>query len=183
MRTISEETSLSFQNLFLIFILVAGVTGGSVVHALALHEVNHRYTISGYVYDDHGKPLSNTTVVIKETSGKVLESVQTGSNGAYQAVLHIHNDNLGIQLIVAARNDEKALTVDFDPYDNSSEREVEVNFGNVEETPGISHMGIIIGVLSFALFVIGAYVIFSGKEKKGKKITREKKGKGKKKRR
>ena len=77
---------------------------------------------------------------------------------------------------------EKEIIVDFDPYDVSTERVTEVNFGAFQETEESTNKGLIIGAVSFAVLLIGAYVILSGKKRQQKKVTKGKKGKSKKKR-
>ncbi len=167
----------TFKNLFLILFILMGVLDGSAMNALAEHEADHRFTISGYVYDDQGKPLSNTAVVVRDISSTVIGTTKTSSNGSYRVKLHLHDEALGIKLLVIANEKEKEIVVDFDPYDASTERVTEVNFGAFQETEESSNKGVIIGAVSFAVLLIGAYVIFSGKKKQQKKMTKGKKGK------
>ncbi len=182
MKITFENKLGAYKNLFLILFILTGVLDGSAMNALAEHEADHRFTISGYVYDDQGKPVSNSAVVVRDVSSTVIGTTKTSSNGAYRVKLHLHDDALGRKLLVIANQKEKEIVVDFDPYDVSTERVTEVNFGSFQETEESTNNGIIIGAVSFAVLLIGAYVIFSGKKKQQKKVTKGKKGKSKKKR-
>ena len=182
MKTIFDNKIKAFKNIFLVLFIVIGALDGSAMNALAEHEANHRFTISGYVYDDQGKALSNSAVVVRDISRTVIRSTKTSSNGAYRVKLHLHDEALGIKLFVTANEQEKEIKVDFDPYDTSTERVTEVNFGAYQEAEKGSNKGVIIGAVSFAVLLIGAYMIFSGKKKQQRKVTKGKKGKSKKKR-
>lgn len=177
-----ESKKSSFKKLFFILFILMGVLAGSAINALAEHEADHRFTISGYVYNDQGKPLSNSAVVVRDASRTVMKTTKTSANGAYRIKLHLHSGALGRKLLITADKTEKEIVVDFDPYDVSTERVTEVNFGAFQETEKRSNKGLIIGAVSFAVLLIGAYVILSGRKKKQKKVTKGKKGKSKKKR-
>ena len=93
-----ENKKSSFKKLFFVLFILIGVVDGSAMNALAEHEADHRFTISGYVYDDQGKALSNTAVVVRDISNTVIKSTKTSTNGAYRFKLHLHNDNLGMKI-------------------------------------------------------------------------------------
>ena len=181
MKIIFENKFRAYKYIFIILFIVTAILKGGLKEVTALHEADHRFTIYGYVYDDQGKPLSNSTVVVRDTSRTVLETAKTSANGAYRVKLHLHDGALGRKLLVIANEKEKEILVDFDSYDVSTERETELNFGAFQKTEKSSNKKIIIGAVSFAVLLIGAYVIFSGKKKKQKKVAKGKKGKSKKK--
>jgi hypothetical protein len=96
----------------------------------AEHTPEHRYTISGYVYDSAGKPLPGT-VAIKDASNGVLGTTEAGRSGYYEIQLHLHDSNVGNKLLIESEAGKKELIVKFNPNDKTTERLAEVNFGVV----------------------------------------------------
>lgn len=106
-----------------------------------MHEVDHRFTVSGYVRDKEGRPLGNARVYVKDLRDSKIDAV-TGyadSSGHYKAVIHLHNENAGDPIQVTALEDKlgfqeaKKVQAEFDPKDLTSERQVKVDFGLVPE--------------------------------------------------
>lgn len=119
----------------------------------AEHTPEHRFTISGYVYDDAGKPLTGA-VVARDAAGTILATTDTGGSGYYAIRLHLHDSNLGDRLFVQSAAGKKELIVHFDPRDKTTERGAEVNFGKVPQSPGL--MG------NSALLYVGAFILAAG---------------------
>lgn len=96
---------------------------------IAMHEIDHRFIVEGYVCGADGRPASDTKVIVRDprVTGGVAEF--TDSRGRYKATLHLHNENRGDTLIVEALNEEKRTIAQFDPKDVKTERKVTVNFG------------------------------------------------------
>jgi len=97
--------------------------------AVAMHEVDHRFTVEGHVCGTDGLAVADHQVVVKDTRVSVGATVFTDSRGYYKATLHLHNDNLGDPVLVTARDEQKDTKVQFDPKDVRTERKVTVNFG------------------------------------------------------
>ncbi|MFM8551666.1 MAG: hypothetical protein ACKOCD_05010 [Nitrospiraceae bacterium] len=96
----------------------------------AMHEVDHRFTIQGYVCGADGKPVAETKVIVKDTRVSIGTAVFTDSQGYYKAVLHLHNDNRGDPILVGALEREQRVTAQFDPANVKDERQVTVNIGS-----------------------------------------------------
>lgn len=115
------------------FVLLVGwlglVTYPSGV-AEAMHEVDHRFTVEGHVCGVDGRPVSETKVIVKDTRVSIGTAVFTDSHGYYKAVLHLHNDNRGDPILVAALEQEQKVAAQFDPADVKNERQVTVNIGS-----------------------------------------------------
>ncbi len=173
----------------IILIAMMGIAGVNIIPASATHEKDHRFTIHGHVYDDQGAASSKTLVVVKDNTGKALGKAKTGSNGSYKIPLHLHNEDLGKELIIVANNVEKKLTLSFDVSDAKTERMAKINFGTSQDTGKDSSLPTILGVISFVVLGIGAYFVYSGRkkkqqqQKKTEKKLKAKKGKTKKKKR
>lgn len=87
----------------------------------ATHEADHRYTITGYVRDEEGKPLSGILVFL-EHKGGVKKETKTDPRGYYEAMFHLHNDNLGDEILVSVGDVVKKVAVRFDPDDKFTDR-------------------------------------------------------------
>jgi hypothetical protein len=116
-------------------LLVAGMAWlGCLIHsqdvAEAMHEIDHRFTVEGHVCWDDGRPASETKVLVKDTRVSVGLSVVTDAHGYYKATLHLHNDNAGDPILVAALEKEQQVTAKFDPKNVQEERKVTVNIGS-----------------------------------------------------
>lgn len=98
--------------------------------AHALHEIDHRFTISGYVRDDAGEAQSGQHVVVKDTTeGSTLGKTTSGPTGFYSIRLHFHNTDLGRALEVSTGTRTQELQVRFDPDNVKDERTVDIHFG------------------------------------------------------
>ena len=93
--------------------------------ALAEHEPNHRYTVSGYVLDKDESPIPSTSVVISAngTGGRGT----TDNDGYYSLKLHLHDSDLGRKLHIKTDHGEGTVSATFDPGDRTSARVHHVN--------------------------------------------------------
>ncbi len=96
---------------------------------VALHEVDHRFTVEGFVCGAGGQPVADQKVIVKDTRVSVVETAYTDSYGYYKAILHLHDDNLGDPVLIIVGDREQKTKVQFDPEDRSSERSTRVDFG------------------------------------------------------
>ena len=97
--------------------------------AQAEHEVDHRFIVEGYVCGEDGKSMANQEVMVKDTRIPLGKTTYTDSDGFYSVTLHLHNDNQGDPILVAAGDREQRLTAKFDPKDMKAERKMIVHFG------------------------------------------------------
>ena len=166
-----------------------GIAVVNIIPASATHENDHRFTVYGRVFDDQGSASSRILVVVKDNKDKVLGSAKTGSNGSYKILLHIHNGDIGKEVLIIANKIEKKFKITFDPSNKSTERMATVNFGVSEDTGKGPNLAIISGAIFFVVLGIGAYFVYSGRKKKQQqqkntvKKQKAKKGKTKKKKR
>ena len=97
--------------------------------AVALHEIDHRFTVEGRVCGADGQGLEGVKVIVKDTRVSVGTSGITDEEGFYKAILHLHNDNQGDPLLIKALDWEKKAKVDIDAQDIETERVITVNLG------------------------------------------------------
>ncbi len=156
----------------LLFLLMVGFIG----EAGALHKVDHRYVIAGYVRDAQGVPQPDLLVTIEHKEGKHKEKVKTDSSGYYEKMLHLHNANVGEELIVTAGSEVKRHKIAFDPKDVTSSRRGQVDFGApaAEGSPALLYGSIAGGVV-----VVAALYFFLMKKKRAAKMEKKKSKKGK----
>lgn len=93
--------------------------------ALAEHEPNHRYTVSGYVLDKDESPIPSTTVVINADGTGARGT--TDNDGYYSLKLHLHDADLGRKLHIKTDHGEGTVSATFDPGDITSARIHHVN--------------------------------------------------------
>jgi hypothetical protein len=98
--------------------------------AQAEHEVDHRFIVEGYLCDADGKSMANQEVMVKDTRIPLGKTTYTDGDGFYSVTLHLHNDNQGDPILVAAGDREQRLTAKFDTKDMKAERKMIVNFGS-----------------------------------------------------
>lgn len=140
----------------------------------AEHTPEHRFTISGYVYDDVGKPLAGA-VVIRDRGGQILGTTDVGFRGYYEVHLHLHNSDLGEKLVIHSPAGKKELIVRFDPNDTTTERGAEVNFGTIPSGSWLRDNGAV--VLGGALLLTGGTAYVFSKRRKHTKHHHAKKKK------
>jgi hypothetical protein len=124
--------------------MFGGIQTGAPPRADAMHETDHRFTISGYVRDKSGKPVGDARVRVRDLLHENIDPVTTytDGNGYYKAIIHLHNENAGDPLQVKAIEEKagleevKTVRADFNPADRKTEREARVDLGPFVE--GIS---------------------------------------------
>lgn len=125
-----------------------------------------------------GVPISDATVLFEHKGGEKKE-VKTGSKGYYEVLFHLHNDNLGDEIVIKFGDTSKKHKVSFDPDDTVSHRGAEVDFG----APGKegAKIWIYITAGTLVVFVPVLYFGFFRKSKKPQIEIMEKKRERKKK--
>lgn len=144
--------------------------------ATALHEVDHRVTIRGAIYQPEGTPHGHSAVSVVEPGGAVLATTNTGRTGKFQFVLHLHDEDAGRMLILRSGPLTREFRLTFDPNDTRTERIVRVSIG--EPSPEVRRRALVrtgggIAVLA-ALAAAGALLIArkAGRRGKGKRKRR-----------
>ena len=135
--------------------------------ALATHEADHRYVVSGYVRDQRGVPIENAVVRLSHKGGEKKE-VRTNSSGYYEVLFHLHNENLGDEIIIQYGDVTKRHEVVFDPEDKFTPRGVEVSFGAPGKKGAV--VWIYLTIASLALF--GAVLYFGLLKNRPKRRTK-----------
>ena len=132
------------RKLAAVFLSLAGLCAASLGGprlAFAMHETDHRFTVSGYVYDKQGKPVGDARVHVRDLRDSKIEpvTIYTDGNGYYKAVLHLHNDNAGDPVQVTAIEEKlglqeaKTVRAEFSPKDLTTERRATLHIGAVPE--------------------------------------------------
>ena len=94
----------------------------------ATHAVDHRYVVIGYVRDGAGQPLAGTLVrVMRERTGLPYET-ETGFDGLYVAIVHLHDEDLFDALDVTAGHVSIRIEARFEPLDHRRPRGTRVDF-------------------------------------------------------
>jgi hypothetical protein len=119
---------------------VAFVVSGPC-RAYAMHETDHRFTVSGYVYNKQAMPVGDARVFVRDLRDQGVEPVTTYTDGTgyYKVVLHLHNGNEGDDLQIRAIDEKigldetKTVRAKFVPSDIKTDRQASVNIGPVPE--------------------------------------------------
>ena len=92
-------------------------------------EVQHGFTVYGYVRDANGQPIPNMNVAARPvTAGGHATSATTNQAGYYEAVLHLHNADVGVTIVVSTGDVKKELQAIFDPADKVTRRQAAMDF-------------------------------------------------------
>lgn len=86
--------------------------------------VEHGFTVFGHVRDASGRALSGTEVhAMPQVKGGHGASGTTNEAGYYEIFLHMHNENAGATVEVAAQGVKKTFVADYDPSDTITRRQ------------------------------------------------------------
>lgn len=133
------------------------VLSGWAAPVHATHEIDHRFTVYGYVRDAQGNPISDRTVAVTHVGGE-KKAATTRSNGYYEVLLHLHNDNKGDEIDVVTGDEKKKITAEFDPQDMGTVRQTQVDFGapgKPSESSPLLWGAVIVGVVILSYFSYG----------------------------
>ncbi len=103
----------------LLFLLPGAVQSG--------HEVNHRYTIKGYILDEREQPMAEVLVSVR-LGGQPLGGVRTELDGYYSVQVHVHDADIGKTLLVRAGEHKATIRMTATRRDRSTRRVHHVNF-------------------------------------------------------
>lgn len=86
--------------------------------------VEHGFTVFGYVRDASGRALPGTEVhAMPQVKGGHGASGKTNEAGYYEIFLHMHNENAGATVEVSAQGVKKTFVADYDPSDTITRRQ------------------------------------------------------------
>ena len=163
-------SSLWIVVLVSVFLLVGLLPGA----ARATHEVDHRFIVYGYVWDDRGRPVKGERVIVVDDRTDQANTTFTDGDGYYEALLHLHNQDMGDEITVMVSNQKKSIRATFDTEDKSSERKMRVDFGApstaVETSTPVWKYGVA------ALIVVGLVVTIRAIQSRKKNQGRARKG-------
>ncbi len=154
--------------------------------ALATHEIDHRYYVTGYVLDEKQMPLSDTDVSIL-MNNQVFGFGKTDADGFYSIRLHLHDPDRGKKLQIKTAAGVADIRVMLTPGDKSTKRVHYANFSGGQflekKLPRrgfpVWGYGIIIVVIGTAAVMVERHI----KRSKRRLLNREKKKKKNKRRR
>ena len=146
--------------------------------ALATHEIDHRYDVTGYVLDEKQMPLSDTDVSIL-MKNQVLGFGKTDADGFYSIRLHLHDSDRGKKLQIKTAAGVADIRVILTPGDKTTRRVHYANFAGGQflekKLPGrgfpVWGYGIIIVVMGTAAVVIERHI----KRRRRRLLNRKKK--------
>ena len=98
-----------------------------VAPVLSLHELDHRYDITGFVLDAQQQAIAGVPVVA-HLGGERLGSGRSDSTGNFRFRLHLHDSDLGRELRLKTPDAEGSVRVTLTPGDASTQRIHHVNF-------------------------------------------------------
>lgn len=161
----------------LVVLLVEFLIAGK---AYATHEMDHRFKVYGVLKDDAGAPVKDGKVLIVVARVDEGTTVFTDSSGYFETTLHLHDDNLGDDILVSAMGITKKVTAQFVPGDTRTERSVEVNFG-VEpsaagkETDSGTNNYILYGIIGVVIVAGVFFLVSKGGDDDKQKVKAKKK--------
>jgi hypothetical protein len=134
--------------------------------AWAMHEINHRFTVYGYVRDAQGKPVSDARVIVSAEHLGEGSTAFTDRQGYYETTLHVHDTNLGEPIKVSTGDQTKEITAQFNVQDMTTERRMEVSFGPTASSATPEQYNRVVWYGVGALLVVGVGVAMALYKKK-----------------
>lgn len=140
----------------------------------ATHETDHRYTVKGHLLDADRRPVTGEPVTVR-SQGEHLGGGRSNSAGAYQVMVHLHDDDLGKPLEIRSSAGEGTVRVSLTPGDTVTQRIHRVNFvggrlveGELDDSPA-PNWAYVAGAALVAL-VLGA--LAAGRMKRATRVRR-----------
>jgi len=152
-----------------LFLLIFIGFGNAV---FAMHEMDHRYTILGYVRNEQGDAKADIPVTIEHKGGQ-KQQTKTNPSGYYESLFHLHDGNLGDEMIVTVGSEIKTIVTVFDPKDKFADRKSQVDFGAKEKEQPLLYY--VLGGGGVLLLCMAIY--FSIIKKKKQSLKKEKRKK------
>ena len=95
--------------------------------AVALHEIDHRYEVRGYVLDSRDHAIKGVPVTVS-LNDEVIGSSRTDSEGHYAIRVHLHDSDIGRLLTVRAGTNQAEIRMEATRGDASTPRIHHLNF-------------------------------------------------------
>lgn len=90
--------------------------------------VEHGFTVFGYVRDERGRPISGIEVhVTPQKKGGHGASGKTNETGYYEIFMHMHNEDAGTTVTVSASKAQGEFVANYDPADKVTKRQASVD--------------------------------------------------------
>jgi hypothetical protein len=96
-------------------------------HAAAEHEADHRYVVRGFVLDAENNGIADVPITVFREERAVARA-RTDAQGHYSAHAHLHDEDIGRELLVRAGERSATITMAAARGDQSTEREHHLNF-------------------------------------------------------
>lgn len=141
--------------------------------ALAEHEVDHRYTVQGYVLDENKNTIGKQLVRIYD-GDKMLAQTETDSSGYYSLDLHLHNEDIGRKLRLQSGPREGEFRVTFDPDDLTTRRVHEANFVGAKYVEGSLNLFRMPAWIYPVIGIVALFFVAAKLEKRRRRKLREK---------
>ena len=101
---------------------------GLCVPAVAMHGVDHRFTVWGEITFEDGTPAVGTAVHVIVAAGTLRNRVNVDADGWYRKVLVVVDADLGKVFDIKVGRQVRRVEVAFDPTDTTTERGQRVDF-------------------------------------------------------
>ena len=98
-----------------------------VTPVLALHELDHRYDVAGYLLSADRQPIAGV-IVVGHVDGKRMGRGRSDSDGYYRFRMHLHDSGLGRELRLKTPEYQGAVRISFTPGNASTQRLHYANF-------------------------------------------------------
>lgn len=109
----------------LILVALVALAG---VPARATHAPDHRFIVLGYVTDEARRPLAGVPIIVTRVKTGLEYRTRTEPDGFYLVVVHLHDEDEGERLSVAAGSTAYTqVTARFDVRDKRVERGTRVD--------------------------------------------------------
>jgi len=91
-------------------------------------DVEHGFTVFGYVRDASGTGVADVTVqAVPKVKGGHAASGRTNASGYYEIFLHMHNEDAGATVAVSAQGVTREFVAGYDPSDKTTRRQQSVD--------------------------------------------------------
>ncbi len=100
----------------------------SLTAAEAVHQVDHRYIVLGYVRDGGNRPVRGAPVRVVRARTGLFYDAETDLDGFYVVIVHLHDEDVLDILRVSTGRVTVDIEARFDPFDARTPRGTRVDF-------------------------------------------------------
>lgn len=123
-HTLAMSVNLKWLAVLALVVICLGAAPG----VDAVHLTDHRFTVWGEVKYEDGAPVQGATINFLGGNETSIGQTKTDDEGRYQAILHLHNQDLGKVFDMRVGDETRKVKVLFDPADANTERGVRQDF-------------------------------------------------------